>query len=307
MDDFDFTKPAGPKPTQAPAAPKPAAPKPAAPAPAPPPSVYNAGMAMNFFRLTGKPENFAAGATIFAEDDKGGGLFGKRDRMYLLISGEVEMRVQGKPIGVVGVGEIFGEMAAIAQAARTATAVAKSACATIGMDEKQFQAALQQQPEFALMMMSVMNHRVRSTITRLAATRNLHAGEAKETAVFDKKMLSALTGLLRGQEPARFEAGKMIMQEGTTGNVMFVVLEGRVGISIKGGMVGRAGPGGVFGEMALVDNSPRSANAIAETPCALIAITREGFLHLVKTSPAFGAALLAGIAARAKDLAVRGK
>jgi CRP/FNR family cyclic AMP-dependent transcriptional regulator len=306
MDDLDFSKPAAPKPTPAP---QPAAPKPEAPASAAPPapSIYNAAMAMAFFRSTGKPENFAAGATIFAEDDKGGGLFGKRDRMYLLITGEVEMRVQGKPIGVVRVGEIFGEMAAIAQAARTATAIAKTASSTIGMDEKQFQAALQQAPEFALMMMSVMNQRVRSTITRLAASRNLHAGEAKETAVFDKKMLAALTGLLRGQQPARFEPGKMIMQEGQQGNVMFVVLEGRVGISIKGGLVGRAGPGGVFGEMALVDQSPRSASAIAETPCALIAITREGFLHLVKTSPAFGAALLAGIAARAKDLAVRGK
>lgn len=305
MDDLDFSKPAAPKPTPKPAAPKPAVP--AAPPPPAAPAFYNAAAAMQFFRSTGKGENFAAGATIFAEDEKGGGFFGKRDRMYILLSGEVEMRIQDQPIGVVRVGEIFGEMAAIAQAPRTATAIAKTACSTVGMDDKQFQAALQQMPEFALMMMSVMNHRVRSTINRLAASRTLHAGEAKEIPVFDKKMLAALVKLLGGSGPSQFEAGKMIMQEGGTGNVMFVVLDGRVGISIKGGVVGRAGPGGIFGEMALVDQSPRSASAIAETPVSLLAINRDAFLHLVKTSPAFGSSLLAGIAARSTDLAARGK
>jgi CRP-like cAMP-binding protein len=71
--------------------------------------------------------------------------------------------------------------------------------------------------------------------------------------------------------------------------------------------VGRAGPGGVFGEMALVDQSVRAATAVAETDCALLAINRAAFLQLVKTSPAFGSSLLAGLAARAKDMAVRNK
>jgi CRP-like cAMP-binding protein len=186
--------------------------------------------------------------------------------------------------------------------------VAKSACTLIGMDDKQFQAALQQKPEFALMMMSVINSRLRSTITRLQASRTLHAGEAKEVGIFDKKMLAALVNALGGERATvRCEAGKTIMQEGTTGNVMYVVLEGRVTISIKGGVVGRAGAGGVFGEMALVDQSPRAASAMAETNCAFLAINREAFLHLVKTSPAFGAALLAGIAERAKEMAGRNK
>ena len=71
--------------------------------------------------------------------------------------------------------------------------------------------------------------------------------------------------------------------------------------------IARAGPGGVFGEMALVDQSVRAATATAETPCKLLAVNRAVFLHLVKTSPAFGAALLAGLAERAKDMAVRNK
>ena len=293
MSDLDFSSTAPSKPPAQPAA------------PAPPP-IYNAAMAMEFFKSAGKPESFAPGATLFKEDDKGGGLLGKRDRMYVLILGEIEMIAQDKVIGTVRAGETFGEMAVIAQAARTATARAKTACSVIGLDDKQFQVALQHKPEFALMLMSIMNSRLRSTLSRLNANRALHAGEAKELVVFDKKLLAGVVKWMEAQE-ARYEAGKMIMQEGTGGAFMYVVLEGKVAISIKGGIVGRAGPGGVFGEMALVDQSVRAATATAETACALLAINRNAFLHLVKTSPAFGAALLAGLAERAKDMAVRNK
>jgi CRP/FNR family cyclic AMP-dependent transcriptional regulator len=292
MSDLDFSNTAPMKP-------------PAQPAPPPPPPVYNAAMAMEFFKSAGKPESFAPGATIFAEDEKGGLL--KRAKMYVLLLGEIEMRAQSRLIGTVKPGETFGEMAVIAQAARTATAVAKSACTVIGLDEKQFHTALQQKPEFALMLMSIMNSRLRSTISRLQATRALHAGAAKDSVVFEKKLLAGLVNVMSSQGPVRYDAGKMIMQEGTAGALMYVVLEGRVAISIKGGIVGRAGPGGVFGEMALVDQSVRAATATAETDCALLAINRNTFLQLVKTSPAFGASLLAGLAERAADMAERNK
>jgi len=294
MSDLDFSNTAPQKTVTPPAAP-------------PPPPIYNAALAMEFFKSAGKPESFEPGAILFKEDDKAGGLFGKRDKMYVLILGEVEMIAQDKVIGIVRAGETFGEMAVIAQAARTATARAKTASTVIGLDEKQFQVALQQKPEFALHLMSIMNNRLRSTITRLNASRALHAGEAKENVVFDKKLLAGIVKFMEGQEPQFFDTGKVIMQEGTGGAFMYIVLEGKVAISIKGGVVARAAPGGVFGEMALVDQSVRAATATAETPCKLLAVNRNVFLHLVKTSPAFGAALLAGLAERAKDMAVRNK
>jgi len=292
MSDLDFSNTSPMKPA-------------AAAAPPPPQPVYNAAAAMEFFKSAGKPESFAAGATIFAEDEKGG-LFSK-PKMYVLILGEVEMIAQDQVIGIVRPGETFGEMAVIAQAARTATARAKAQSTVIGLDEKQFQQALQQKPEFALMLMSLMNSRLRNTISRLRASGALHAGEARETPVFDKKLLAGLVALMGANGPVRYDKGKTIMQEGTAGALMYVVLEGRVAISIKGGLVARAGPGGVFGEMALVDQAVRAATAIAETDCSLLALNRATFLQLVKTSPAFAHALLAGLAERAKDMAVRNK
>ncbi len=283
---------------------QPIPPKPAAPAAPPPPPVYNAAMAMEFFKTVGKPEGFDQGKVIFAEDEKGG-IF-SRPRMYVLIVGEVEMLVQNKVIGSVKAGEVFGEMAVIANAARTATARAKNACTVIGIDDKQFLAGLQQKPEFALMLMSIMNARLRSTISRLRASGSLH-GTVNDAPVIDKKLLAGLVKLMQSQDPVRYEAGRMIMQEGTAGALMYVVLEGRVAISIKGAPVAKAGPAGFFGEMALVDQSPRAATASAEADCSLLAINRPTFLNLVKTSPAFGAALLSGIAERAKDMAERNK
>jgi CRP-like cAMP-binding protein len=292
MSDLDFSSTSPMKPAAQPAAP-------------PPPPVYNAAIAMEFFKSAGKPEGFEAGATLFAEDEKGG-LF-KSPKMYVLILGEVEMVAQNQVIGTVKAGETFGEMAVIAGAARTATARAKTQCTVIGLDQKQYQQALQAKPEFALMLMSIINNRLRSTIARLRASGSLHAGEAKESVIFDKKLLAGLVNLMSGQEPQVYPAGKMIMQEGTGGAFMYVVLEGRVAITIKGGLVGRAGPGGVFGEMALVDQATRAATAVAENECKLLAINRAAFLQLVKTSPAFGAALLAGLAERAAGMAVRNK
>lgn len=291
MSDLDFSQPIPPRPAPA-----------AAP---PPPPVYNAAMAMEFFKAVGKPEGFEQGKVIFAEDEKGG-IF-SRPRMYVLIVGEVEMLVQSKVIGSVKAGEVFGEMGVIANAARSATARAKNACTVIGLDDKQFLAGLQQKPEFALMMMSVMNARLRSTIARLRASGSLHAGTVSDAPAIDKKLLAGLVKLIGGHDAVRYDAGKTIMQEGTAGALMYVVLEGRVSISIKGAPVAKAGQAGFFGEMALVDQSPRAATATAETDCSLLAINRPTFLNLVKTSPAFGAALLSGIAERAKDMAERNK
>ena len=298
-DDLDFSQPAPSRP--APTQPTRTV---SAPAPAPQPvQVYQAAQAMAFFRAAGKPEAHAPGSVIFKEGEKAG--FLKRDKMYLVVTGEVEMRAQDNLIATFKIGEVFGEMAAIASAARTATATAKVQTTLLTLDDKQFLAALEQMPDFALSMMGVMNSRIRNTIARLQASRTLLAGAAKSAEFFDKKLLGALVKSLGDKSIARFAAGKTIMQEGSIGNVMYVVVEGKVAMSIKGGVVGRAETGGVFGEMALVDQGPRTATANAETDCALLAINREAFVYLVKTSPGFGAALLAGLATRALDLASR--
>ena len=289
MDELDFSKPSKPRPET-----------PAAPAPKP---VYNAAVAMEFFRAGGKAEAVAAGTRIFEENEKAG-FFG-RDKMYLLLEGEVALTVRGNPVGAVKIGGIFGEMAAISDSPRTATALAKTACRVIALDDKAFKKALEVKPEFALMLMGMMIERLRAMLARQAPEAGSEA--AGESRILDKDMLQALAKGLGHEALARHGSGTTLFREGSAGALAYVVLEGRVGVSIKGKLVQKVGPGGIFGEVALVDQSVRAATAVAETDCALLAINRNVFLALVKSNPEFGAKLLGALAERVRFVSSRAK
>jgi len=289
MSDLDFTKPAGP--AKAPPVVPPKAP------------TYDPVMAMEFFSSTGKAEAVAQGATFFAENDKGSRLLLKSDKMYLLIDGEVSLAAKGKTIATVKKGEVFGEMASISQMPRSASAVAKLPCRVIALDESQFQGALRKKPEFALMLMSIMIGRIRDALARQEPA--AAGGKVKESAVFDKSSLAILARAL-AQTMVRYERNHTIVKEGQTGVLMYVVVEGRVAVSIQGKLVEKIGPGGVFGEMALVDRTPRLATVVSETDCGLLAIGRNTFLDLIKASPDFAVSLLGAVGERARFIASRG-
>jgi CRP-like cAMP-binding protein len=219
--------------------------------------------------------------------------------MYFLLEGEASLIRGKKSIDVVKAGEIFGEIAAITHQPRSASAVARSACRAISLNASQFQRAIQHTPEFALMLMSIMINRLRLTdeMLRMSQSRPDWGGK-HEAKVFDKGLLDELAGALPERPPQRCPVNKVIMREGEGGVFMYVVLQGRAVITIDSNVVERVGPGGVFGEMALVDQSARAASAVAETECLLLAINRTDFLTLVKTKPAFAVSLLKGIAER---------
>lgn len=282
MDELDFSKPAKPRPEG-----------PAAPAPKP---VYNAAVALEFFRAGGKAEAVAAGTKFFEENEKAG-FFG-RDKMYLLLEGDVGLTVRGQPVGAVKIGEIFGEMAAISDSPRTATALAKTPCRVIALDDKAFKKALEVKPEFALMLMGMMIERLRAMLARRPPGAGSEA--PGESRIFDKDMMQALAKGLGHDATVRHGRGTTLFREGSAGALAYVVLEGRVAVTIQGRLVQKVGPGGIFGEMALIDQATRAATAVAETDCALVALNRNVFLALVKSNPDFGAALLGAVAERVR-------
>lgn len=265
---------------------------------------YDPGVALDFFRAAGKPTKVARSTVIFAENE-GSNLF-RRSKIYLLLDGDVDLSAGKKPLGKVKKGDIFGELAAITHAPRTATATAASDCIVIALDDKEFAAALEKQPNFALMLMSMLIGRLRETIARLNAAGALdQTADLEESAAFDPKRLSELVSGLSNDAPIFYQQGRQVMSEGSKAALMYAVVSGNVAVSIGGKVVERLGPGGAFGEAALVDQQPRLATAVAETDCELQPITRQAFLQLVKTSPQFGYGMLASLAERLRFLTER--
>ena len=262
-------------------------------------ALYDPTVARICFEALGKVESVARGEVFFTENQNS-------DRMYLLEEGEVSLTRGSKPIDVVKAGEIFGEMAAISQLPRSATATARTACRVVSLDSKQFQRAIQKMPEFALMLMNILINRLRLTLTVLAMSKSLEASDGARTRrLFDDKLLQGLMVATQHRLPQHCPLNKVIMKEGEPGVFMYVVLSGRVAITIKSKIVEWVGPGGVFGEMALVDQSPRAATAIAETDCDLLSINRGDFLTMVKTNPVFVVSLLKAAADRLRDMTSR--
>ncbi|MBL8515747.1 MAG: cyclic nucleotide-binding domain-containing protein [Betaproteobacteria bacterium] len=297
-DDFDFTKPQADKPA-APPPPKPTAPPVRS-------RLYDPVVAGKLFKAFGKQEAVPSGGEFFAENEKAakGGFFksGSVSRMYFLAQGEVSLTVAGRTLDTIRAGEIFGEMAVVSDTPRSATATAKGDCVALTLDAQQFQTAIQHMPEFALMLMSVMFDRLRLVAARLGARKARADDRARDGRLFDDPMLNELLAQIDNPTRIRAPAEKVIMREGEAGMTMYVVLSGRVGIVVRGTLVESVGQGGTFGEMALVDQSPRTAGAFAQTDCELLAINRAALIALVKSQPKFGMALLEAGADRLRHM-----
>jgi CRP-like cAMP-binding protein len=253
--------------------------------------IYDPAVARRCFEARGKVELIPQGGQFFAENQNS-------DKMYLLVEGEVSLTRGKKVLDVIKPGEVFGEMAAISKLPRSATAAAKTGCRALSLDTSQFQDAIQNTaPEFALMLMNIMINRLR--LTAALVSKNVSSAQnLQERRVFDQKLLAEFMNRTQHVQPTHTPLNKVIMKEGEGGVFMYVVLEGRVAISIKSKVVERVGPGGVFGEMALVDQSPRAASAVAETDCSLLSINRSHFLSSVKSNPAFAVSMLKSLADR---------
>jgi CRP-like cAMP-binding protein len=273
MEDFDFTRPAQSE-------------------------VYNANVARQFFDANGKARSLAPGNALFAENTSG-------KSMYFVASGEVALTKGGKPLDVIKAGEVLGEMSVLSGEPRSATATARAACEVIELDAGGFSKAIQKTPEFALMLLAILIKRLRLAL----AMQMLGRGQAPGTietiptsgAVFDAALLKDLTSNFPARPPAYQPKNAVIMREGEAGIFMYVVMDGAVRITAGEKVIELVKAGGVFGEMALVDQSKRAASAAAASDCNLMSINRNDFLTLIKTNPAFGVSLLKTLATRLRN------
>ena len=81
--------------------------------------------------------------------------------------------------------------------------------------------------------------------------------------------------------------GDFLFREGEKGDKMYVLLEGEIDIFLGDFVFETAGSGALLGEMALIDDTPRTANAVAKSPSRLAQIDRRRFHFLVQQTPHF--------------------
>ncbi len=86
--------------------------------------------------------------------------------------------------------------------------------------------------------------------------------------------------------------GQPVMRQGAAGNTMYVVVQGEVGVVVDGKEVAVLGEGEHFGEIALVDNQPRSASVVARGFGMLLAIDRDALREFCMMEPALGNMML---------------
>ena len=100
------------------------------------------------------------------------------------------------------------------------------------------------------------------------------------------------------KEVESFTQGQTIFQEGQPGEVMYVVIEGEVDILLHNKVLSTVGPGGILGEMALIDKKARSGTAVAKTDCKLAPVNEKRFHFLVQQTPHFALSVMRVMAER---------
>jgi CRP/FNR family transcriptional regulator, cyclic AMP receptor protein len=107
-------------------------------------------------------------------------------------------------------------------------------------------------------------------------------------------------GVLTGNNVAtRFvKAGGIIFREGDAATELFVIKSGQVRIQLGNRTLTELGADSIFGEMALIDNEPRSATAIAITDVEIVPVGERQFLFLVGQTPYFALKVMRVLAQR---------
>lgn len=99
-----------------------------------------------------------------------------------------------------------------------------------------------------------------------------------------------------------FDAGATVFAVEDAADCMYVVVYGVVEIRLDGIVLERVKPGGIIGEMALIDDLPRSATAVAMEEARLSVVDKKRFLFLVQNHPYFALQVMQVLANRLRRM-----
>jgi CRP/FNR family transcriptional regulator, cyclic AMP receptor protein len=248
------------------------------------------------------------GEVVFAHGSKGTDLF-------ILEKGEITIQRPTPygtfPLGLIKPGDLFGEVNFVTRGERSGDAVASQPSRLLRLDAAELHRLLTERPQLGVQLYWSLWHnlafKLRCTNEQLRtffaddavpesvlALRRQALAESRKAAVdsetkvrlFQEQGLTAkeLMALATFSRERSYPGGAYIFQEGDVGREMFVVLEGKVRISkfIPGGgeeALAILGRGDFFGEMALIDGQPRSADARAHGGAVTVIALEEATIR----------------------------
>ena len=120
----------------------------------------------------------------------------------------------------------------------------------------------------------------------------------KGVPLFEGLSRKELVQLERVCEDVEVEPGKVLCQEGQIGHEFFVIVDGKVQVTRKGGRVATLSNGDFVGEIALVTELPRTATVTTETPVRFFVLTRREFDAVLDQNPKVERKVLRALARR---------
>lgn len=240
------------------------------------------------------------GAVIIQEGDMG-------DSLMIMDGGRAGVYRNGQPLGEVKRGDCFGEMAILTQGVRTATIRAEEDVLLWRLDSSVFYDMMFDQTSIAVEMMKLLSRRLRSELERgqsadkseleqrhaeVAATLQLPETMPTEGWTKDEVILRRILvlqkidlfvhlapedfiWLAQRVEEVAYEPGEVICRAGDFGDIMYGIIEGSIRVHRGSEEYAVLQEGAFFGEMAIIDSGPRSADCTAKEAAVLLQLPRD--------------------------------
>jgi CRP-like cAMP-binding protein len=132
-------------------------------------------------------------------------------------------------------------------------------------------------------------------------TRDLYLDHLAQVPLFSTCSRKDLQKLGRASDEIAVGAGKVLVQEGKPGHEFFLIEDGTAEVRRNNRKVATLGKGDFFGELSLLDRSPRSATVVAQSDMTLVVLGQREFAGVIDEVPAMAHKLLAALAARLRE------
>jgi CRP/FNR family cyclic AMP-dependent transcriptional regulator len=106
---------------------------------------------------------------------------------------------------------------------------------------------------------------------------------------------------VNAREKRSLVAGQVLFAEGDLGKEMYGVISGEVELVHRGRVISRVGEGETFGELAIIDDAPRTLSAVAAETTEVAVIDDRTFLFLVHETPTFALQVMRSLSQRIRE------